>query len=754
MNLVKWFRKNNTKVMAVVVIVLMIGFIGGSALTMLLKGSQGADDTVAYFGQKGKITPRDRHQARSELDIIQAMGGSQLLVQADLQGLLLNELLFSGDRGSAETINMAKQAIQRYGYRISDKQLRDLYKEREVTTEIYWILLREEAKATGIYVTPEQAGQVFGKSIVPGLFPGRSYGQVMQSLVNKYGIPEESVLSVFGNLLAVLQYTKVACSMENLTTSQIKHMAQAEGEMLNADLVQMKASYFIDKEATVSATELTEQFNKFKDNFAGEASETNPYGFGYKLPDRAQLEYVALKLDDIKAIVKSPTDEEAERFYRENRDRVFTEQVQSDPNDPNSPMVDQVRPYADVSEDIIEQLMRDKITRKANQILLDIVSQANAKLETLGAKRKELSVEQLKKEAENFGAIEKMAEVLAQQYGVALYSGRTGLLSPTDVQNAKFLSRLALTGRGDRPVLISQLMFAMEAFGDRAVTLISAVEPQMYEMMGPLENPMAMQSADMSNYIMAAARIVSAEPAAAPESLDTTYSIKTLRVGNLTSDQEDETYSVREKVAEDVKILAAWETTKNKAQEFVELAAKDGWEDATKKFNELYGPQATSDPNDPNVFDSQNLYGRRRISTDRLDLMATQFDSFPGSAELIRQRKIDARFTARLFDQAPETPRAAQSPKVMEFKPEQSFYCIKNITVNPLNQQQFTNMKGRLLSIQSHTETQSLAAVHLNPQNIIKRMNFKWSPKVLKDNESATEDETEAEAKETSEDAA
>ncbi len=29
MNLVKWFRKNNKKVMAVVVIVLMIGFIGG-----------------------------------------------------------------------------------------------------------------------------------------------------------------------------------------------------------------------------------------------------------------------------------------------------------------------------------------------------------------------------------------------------------------------------------------------------------------------------------------------------------------------------------------------------------------------------------------------------------------------------------------------------------------------------------------------------------------------------------------------------
>ena len=37
MSLVKWFRKNNTKIMAVVVIVLMVGFIGGSALTSLLQ---------------------------------------------------------------------------------------------------------------------------------------------------------------------------------------------------------------------------------------------------------------------------------------------------------------------------------------------------------------------------------------------------------------------------------------------------------------------------------------------------------------------------------------------------------------------------------------------------------------------------------------------------------------------------------------------------------------------------------------------
>ena len=35
MNLVKWFRKNNKKVMAVVVVVIMLGFVGGTYLQQL-----------------------------------------------------------------------------------------------------------------------------------------------------------------------------------------------------------------------------------------------------------------------------------------------------------------------------------------------------------------------------------------------------------------------------------------------------------------------------------------------------------------------------------------------------------------------------------------------------------------------------------------------------------------------------------------------------------------------------------------------
>ena len=41
MSLVRWFRKNNTKVMAVVVIILMVAFVGGSSLSYILQPDRG-----------------------------------------------------------------------------------------------------------------------------------------------------------------------------------------------------------------------------------------------------------------------------------------------------------------------------------------------------------------------------------------------------------------------------------------------------------------------------------------------------------------------------------------------------------------------------------------------------------------------------------------------------------------------------------------------------------------------------------------
>jgi hypothetical protein len=723
MNLVKWFRKNNKKVMAVVVIVLMVGFIGGSSISYLFQGHGGRDKAVAYYG-KHKINHYDREQARQELEILQMLGAAQVLQSRDLLGLLLSEVLFSQERASAEVIDYARQLIQRNRYRVGDKQLQQIY-AKTVPTDIYWILLREEAALAGMHVSSEDVGRLLAQ-VIPQLFGGQTYAKVMQNMVGRYGIAENEILAMYGKVLAVLQYTEAICSIQAVTGSQVRHLASFENESMNTEAVQMRASYFADKGATPSPAELLQQFDRYKAVFPGDPDGSNPYGFGYRLPDRLQLEYIAVKLADVSSTVAAPTHEEMETFYRDNRNRLFTEQVAADPGDPNSPLVDRLKDFSEVTGEIREQLTQQRIATRAEQVLIDARNEADARLVSLRAREQKPSDEEMKSAA---GDYQKIAQDVGIKHGVPLYSGRTGQLSAMDLQSDKYLGRLFLTGYGQIPIRLSQLLFSIEQFGERAVTLMSVPDVQMFRSIGPVRDLSGMSRPNASDQIMALVRIVAVEPTAPPASLDVSYSTRALRVGD--AEAEDSVYSVREKVIEDLRILAAWDTTRTRAQEFVALAAQEGWDTAVAKYNELYGEQAKDDPNDPNVFEIQYLTGLRRISAEQLQVIATQAAANPAASQYLRRLRVERRFMDQLSALiGPDKDEVTEVPLLVEFKPDQSYYCLRNLSIQRLTQPQFESIRPMLLSREEHAESQSMAAVHLDPDNILKRMGFRFAEQI------------------------
>jgi len=724
MSFMKWMRKNNTKLMAVVVIVLMVAFIGGSAFSTLMHGSGGAKQAVAYYGHKQKISHLDRQIAEQELKLLEELGAPSLLrAQQDLRGLLLSELLFTQSRDSADVMAMARQMIQRNRYRISEKQLNDLYKARTVPSDLYWILLREEARSAGIYVSNQEVGDLLGQ-IVPQLFNGASYSQMMQAWASRYGMPEEAVLATYGKLLAVLQYAQIISSMENVTTSQIRHTASREAETLDAEYVQLEASAFADKQQTPSDEALGRQFDQYKANIPGDVSEANPFGFGYRLPNRVQIDYIALKLSDVAAIVKQPTDEDAEQYYQQNRSRQFTEKVPANPNDPNSPQIDKVKSYLEVADEILSQLRRQRITTRAEQVLQEARNLADAALPRATVDGNEPTTEQRREKAVPYG---KIAQDLSSKYSIPLYSGTTGSLSAIDVRNDKYLRRMYLANYGQNAMPLPQILFSIEEFGDDATILQSMAPAQMYASIGPLKDPMSASAPDVSNQIMLIARVVAAEPDAAPANLDASYSTQTLDLGDA-SDQKDKLFSVKEQVIEDVRILSAWNTTGAKAQELATLATQDGWDQAVAQFNKLYGEQAKADPNDPNVFKLDSRMGVQQIANADLEVLATQLSNTPGGEIYLSEAEVENRFADRLYSLASTEPNgASQPPKIMEFKPSRSYYVVKSLSPQPLYQEQFQKMKGMVIGREEYGQSQSLAVVHLNPENILKRMDFRFA---------------------------
>ena len=747
MNLVKWFRKNNKKVMAVVVIVIMIGFVGGSYISQLSqKRRTGLHRTVAYFAENKKITNYDLSLARRELDILRALRADVLLSNQDLRGILLGELLFTEQRTSPALINHIKQRIRTYQYRISDKQINDIYR-RSVPSSIYWMLLKNEAQLAGLRVPNEQAGELLGK-VIPQLFNGQTYSQRIGSLINQYGLPQQQLLTIFSQLLAVMQYAQMICSNEDVTSSQITQAIATEQESVDVELVEFDPAVFASSIENPASSIEQEHFEKYKKFLPSNVSDENPYGFGYKLPDRVQLEYIVVRLDGVRTLITPPTNQEKEDYYQRYREQSFTEQVPSDPNDPNSPLTQRIKSYAEVTDTISQQLMNNKINSRANRILQEAKTITEPSPESTDIEPVNLTAEQFKEMA---GDYKTTAEQLSEKHNIKIYAGRTGLLSPIDMQTKEYLARLYLEGQGQNPVSLAQIVFAVDDLAASELGPFDVSKPRMYENIGPLKDFLGSAWSgrqDVSGQIMTVVRVIKAIKATEPQSIDQSFSTSSLEFdpnqpsdlsGAEGQDAAENIYSVREKVTEDVKKLIAMETTKSKAKEFIDLAVKDGWDSAVDKFNELYGQQTSQDQNDPNTtgttnaeqnaskpFKLQNLTGLRRISTAALQTMAAQSAGNPAAQLFLNGRKNQRRFVEQLYSLIPQDSNTVDAlPLIMEFKPDMSFYCIKNISVKRLTLQEYEKIKAVRLQREDYIQSESLAAVHFNPENILKRMDFR-----------------------------
>ncbi|MBN1506570.1 MAG: hypothetical protein JW955_06980, partial [Sedimentisphaerales bacterium] len=578
-----------------------------------------------------------------------------------------------------------------------------------------------EAKSAGIRVPTTDVGGLLGR-IIPQLYNGQPYQAVMNGLVSRFRASEESILETFGKLLAVLQYAQTICSMEDVTIPELTHLASLNGASLNAEFVQLPARAFVDPQNPPTEDALRAQFDKYKDNLAGTVTQDNPFGFGYKLPDRIQVEYVALKVKEVAGIVQVPTQEEAEQYYRQNRQRQYTREVPSDPNDPNSPTVQKVTSYAEVADTIMEQLRRQRITTKAEQILEEIRTIADANLAGITTEGKEPKAEELKAKAGNYSQI---AQRVSLKEGVPLHNGQTGWLSAVDIQTDPQLGRMVVSGMGASPLRLSQILFSVKELGEDAAILLFAQTARMHTTIGPASDPMAAMSPDLSGQIMLVARVVGVSKSAAPENLDVMFSTKTLDLDQKTS-KKDYIYSVREKVIEDVEKLGAWDTAKSKSAEFVALAQKEGWEPAVVRFNDLYGKQAKKDPNDPNIFKLDRMTEVQRISNAQMQVIATQTIGNPAAAMIANETRMEKQFADQFYSLVPANADTAPNlPRVLEFKPGQCFYAVRSVSVRWLNQEQYESMKGMLLQQEDYMQTQNLAVVQFNPANILKRMNFK-----------------------------
>jgi len=711
MSLMKWFRKHNTKLMAIFVAILLLGWVLGAWLQQVARRRGGMGSTIATYLDGRKMTQNDLMAAQRELDVLRMLQADVLLSNVDLYGVFLGQLLFGEDRSSPELISNLRRLIRENQYRISEHQLYDMYQRRGTPATVFWTLLKAEAQGAGMAVSTDEAGRIVAMLIPQVTQRTMQYGPYMRSVMERSQLSEQEILRVFADLLAVVQFAQFTCSMQDLTLSELSHSASASQEAMDISLVEIRAEHFMKDQNEPTPQAVAQQFDAYKDRFKGVGADDNPYGFGYKLPGRAQVEYMVVKMDDVSAAITEPTQQDKEDYYQDNN-AEFTQKVPSDPNDPNSLKIDRVRTFAEVEAIIGARLRQSRTNTLADEILAAARDLSEAGLQDVDIQAATEAV--LKDKAADYKAV---AAQLTEKYKVPVHAGMTGLLDARRFQEDEYLRRLYLRGGSASPTPLIRAVFAVKALAGGQSAGGEVAQTRLYENIGPAR--------DMLGEVVAMVRVVDARPAEVPASPDTSFSIAGLKINGV-ADAND-THTVSKDVADDLKKLAAMPVAEQRAREFKDLAVRDGFPAAVKAFNDLYGQKAKKSPDDPNAFRIQNLTDMRKLFSMALQAIEAQNQANPAGEFLMRERYIERQFLERVYALIPPDANSLpQTPVVMEFKPDLAWYCIEKLSVERLWKEDFDRSKVMEIYRLDHLASQSLAAVHFNPQNVISRMRLEW----------------------------
>ncbi|MEA2710930.1 MAG: hypothetical protein QOF78_3531, partial [Phycisphaerales bacterium] len=176
---------------------------------------------------------------------------------------------------------------------------------------ILFLLLQKEAEQLGVTVNNDNLQMMLQNT--PGLVttdPDRN----------------DAIARAVRSLQLVLGGANRAASIVKVTDPIVKNRLAQVQQSITVNLLDFTTAKYLDqaKADEPTAEQLKAHFEKYADTVPGDMSESNPFGFGYKYPDRVKLQYLAIPKADVRKVVeasRTPYDWEVEarKFYRQNQ---------------------------------------------------------------------------------------------------------------------------------------------------------------------------------------------------------------------------------------------------------------------------------------------------------------------------------------------------------------------------------------------------------------------------------------------------
>lgn len=215
--MMKFFRKHNKKLLAVFMVLLMIVFLGGSALDSLLRPSGNRVVATSYVGD---ISFADHRTAEAKTRILSVMG-------------LTWDQPFGGMTTPLDTID--------------------------------WILLTREAKQLGMATSPATVRASFGAQ------------DNLLMLSRRLSVRPDHILTAMAELDSIRQTARAVAGATTPSEAEVRAAASDSLKKVKVAAVVLPGKAFIDEEEAFSESEIEAQFQAYREREAGPGLEFGYY---------------------------------------------------------------------------------------------------------------------------------------------------------------------------------------------------------------------------------------------------------------------------------------------------------------------------------------------------------------------------------------------------------------------------------------------------------------------------------------------
>ncbi len=312
--MIKFFRKHNKQLLAIFTVLLMVAFVGGQALTSLMQPNPSGEVLFHAFGKP--VTNGD-------------------LVAVDRQTNILSGLGYpwnypGGFQGRVEPLD-----------------------------ERHYLLLLREAEERGLRPGLEQARLQLATQLA-----SLDINLNQFSLNNK--VATEEIELAVANFINVQQLWGMARGSIVPSELEIQQAVRDQYEKLNAHIVEVKSSPLIEPDAEIAEEEVLAHFEKYKEQTSGGSA----LEFGYLIPDRVQVEYLAINTGEI-ALAQPITEKQVETYWRAHQKDFGPPATEDDLGEGASELVGPELPPPDPFYRTFAEAREDVVTFLAQQRRLE-----------------------------------------------------------------------------------------------------------------------------------------------------------------------------------------------------------------------------------------------------------------------------------------------------------------------------------------------------------------------------------------------